>query len=62
MVCFSLGGLFAVANGTAVEIHDLYAQFKNVSTLRGHSDSILHMAFRGHKDELITVGTDGVVW
>ena len=62
LVCFSLGGLFAVANGTAVEIHDLYASFKNVSTLRGHSDSILQMAFRGHKDELITVGTDGVVW
>ena len=62
LVCFSLGGLFAVANGTAVEIHDLYAQFKNVSTLRGHSDSILQMAFRGHKDELITVGADGVVW
>lgn len=57
MTCFLHGGHFAIALGTIVQVHDLYsASFSHVSTLRGHSKSIIEFSFRGHRDKLITIG------
>ena len=60
--CFSQGGdRFLLSHGTVVQVHDIYQSFENVSTLRGHSKNILTASFIGYKDELVTVGADGVV-
>jgi len=63
LICFSKGSLFAVSLGgtTTIRIHDIQSSFEIVSTLRGgHTKAIIEMTF-GHKDELVSVGADGVV-
>ena len=62
--CFSKGSLFAISLGgtTTIQIHDIQSSFEIVSTLRGgHTKAIIETSFNGHKDELISVGADGVV-
>jgi len=62
LTCFSKGGLFAISRGTTIQIHDIHSSFEIVSNLRGgHSKAIIKMTFCGHKDELVSVGADGVV-
>lgn len=62
LTCFSKGSFFAVSCTTAIQIHDIKSSFEIVSTLRGgHTKAIIEMSFCGHKDELVSVGADGVV-
>jgi len=64
LTCFSKGSLFAISLGgtTTIQVHDIQSSFEIVSTLRGgHTKAIIEMSFCGHKDELVSVGADGVV-
>ncbi len=54
------GDKFAVSIGSMVQVHSCYT-LENISSLRGHSKDVVDLRFSRYRDELTTIGSDGVV-
>lgn len=54
------GDKFAISIGSMVQVHSFYT-LQNISSLRGHSKEIIEIRFSRYRDELTTIGSDGVV-